>query len=97
MERKQFVEELSKEKSDTSEWKKIIEATCVKDGQITKGILTAEECAELIKEVSKMARCKGNKMDLLQELADVFICGMFQCFFYGFSKEVIIKAVSVKL
>ena len=97
MEKNLFIEKMSNENGNVNEWPKLIEETCLKDGQITKGLITAEECSELIKEVTKMARCKGDRNNLLQELADVIVCGMFQCYFNGFTKEELIKAVSVKL
>lgn len=36
-------------------------------------MICVEELAELQKEVSKMFRCKGNKQNLLEEMADVSI------------------------
>jgi len=36
-------------------------------------MVTSEECAELIKECSKMFRCKGDVSHLAEEIADVLI------------------------
>lgn len=40
----------------------------------TKYIVTMEELAELQKEISKFARGEGTFLDLIQEMADVYIC-----------------------
>ena len=37
-------------------------------------VIAMEEMSELQKEISKCLRGKGNRSDLLQEMADVYIC-----------------------
>lgn len=51
----------------------------IKDLIATRGIhyqcdVAKEECSELIKEVCKMTRGKGNIQNLAEEMADVAIC-----------------------
>lgn len=56
-----------------------------------------EECAELIKELSKETRDKGNRYDTLQELADVIICVEYIKKYFGFTDELVGRAITVKL
>lgn len=45
---------------------------CVdKWGRLAQLIMVMEECAELIKEVSKEIRGKGNRKNIIEEIADV--------------------------
>ena len=45
-----------------------------KNGKEVISIVAIEECYELQKEITKMLRERGNKMNLLEEMADVYIC-----------------------
>lgn len=44
------------------------------NGMDTERVIIMEELSELIQEVSKHYRNKGNIMHLLEEMADVYIC-----------------------
>ena len=45
-----------------------------KSGREVISVVAIEECSELQKEITKMMRERGNKMNLLEEMADVYIC-----------------------
>lgn len=45
-----------------------------KNGAEVVSVVAIEECSELQKEITKMLRENGNKMNLLEEMADVYIC-----------------------
>lgn len=62
-----------------------------------KYIVTMEELAELQKEISKKARRGGNNSDLLQELADVYICLEYVRALTGITEEEVYRAIDVKL
>lgn len=59
-------------------------------------IITNEELAELIQEVSKYLRDKGDYYNLLQELADVSICMNYIKMICNVSDEDLNKAIIVK-
>jgi NTP pyrophosphatase (non-canonical NTP hydrolase) len=44
------------------------------NGNTVESIVCMEECAELQKVISKFLRNKGNKDNLIEEIADVKIC-----------------------
>ena len=45
-----------------------------KNGKEVISVVAIEECSELQKEITKMLRERGNKMNLLEEMSDVYIC-----------------------
>lgn len=45
-----------------------------KNGKEVISVVAIEECSELQKEITKMMRERGNKMNLLEEMSDVYIC-----------------------
>ena len=45
-----------------------------KNGTEVISVVAIEECSELQKEITKMMRERVNKMNLLEEIADVYIC-----------------------
>lgn len=45
-----------------------------KNGKEVTSVVAIEECSELQKEITKMMRERGNKMNLLEEMSDVYIC-----------------------
>ena len=45
-----------------------------KNGKEVTSVMAIEECSELKKEITQMMRERGNKMNLLEEMADVYIC-----------------------
>ena len=56
-----------------------------------------EELSELQKEISKELRGKGDKVNVLEELADVQIVIYYVKKILGISNEDIEKAISVKI
>lgn len=60
-------------------------------------IIVMEELAELSQQVSKTLRGKEDRMHLLEELADVYICNEFVKSICGFSDDEIARAINVKL
>lgn len=52
----------------------VIEKAIEKWGKEAQTIVAMEECAELIKECSKMLRGQGNIDHLIEEIADLMIC-----------------------
>lgn len=52
---------------------KVLSKTIVKNGIKTQSVIAMEECAELIKEISKHIRGIGDKEHLVEEMADVYI------------------------
>ena len=52
----------------------VIEKAIEKWGKEAQTIVAMEECAELIKECSKMLRGQGNIDHLIEEIADVLTC-----------------------
>ena len=52
----------------------VLEKAIKKWGKEAQTIVAMEECAELIKECSKMLRGQGNIDHLIEEIADVLIC-----------------------
>lgn len=51
-----------------------VQKTIHRYGAEAQQIVAMEECSELIKEISKMLREKGDKRHLTEEIADVLIC-----------------------
>ena len=60
-------------------------------------IIVMEELSELQKEVSKELRGKGQYHDILQELADVYICIEYIQEICDISDDELAKAINVKL
>lgn len=54
--------------------RELTDSIAKKNGKEVISVLVIEECSELQKEITKMMRERGNKMNLLEEMADVYIC-----------------------
>ena len=54
--------------------RELTDSIAKKNGKEVISVLAIEECSELQKEITKMMRERGNKMNLLEEMADVYIC-----------------------
>lgn len=67
------------------------------NGVETERVIIMEELSELIQEVSKHYRDKGNIMHLLEEMADVYICLEELKLMTGIDNHDIEAAMSVKL
>lgn len=59
--------------------------------------ITMEEAAELSIECSKMNRGLGDRLGLLEEMADIYICLSYLCTIHDVDYEEICYAVRVKL
>ena len=53
---------------------KVLKAIIKQNGIKHQSMICIEECAELIKEITKFMRGNKNRMKLLEEIADVEIC-----------------------
>ena len=60
-------------------------------------VITMEELSELQKEVSKGIRGKGNKLDIIEEMADVMISIEYIKSIYNINDKEIQKAMNIKL
>lgn len=60
-------------------------------------IIVMEELAELSQELSKAIRGKGNRMDLVEELADVALGIKYVQEIFDISDETLARAMNVKL
>lgn len=63
----------------------------------TKCTVAMEELAELQQEVSKKIRGSGDKIGLLEEMADVYICLKYIEKVFEIHPDQILKAIDVKL
>lgn len=63
----------------------------------TKSLVIMEELAELSQQVSKQARHEGSEIDLLEEMADVYICLEFLKEKFNITELKMNKAVDIKL
>lgn len=62
-----------------------------------KCVIVTEELAELQQQISKQLRETGSKNELLEEIADVYICLEFLKSIFMINEETFQKAVDVKL
>lgn len=60
-------------------------------------VVAMEELSELSQEISKVIRCRGNRMAVLEELADVSIMLQYIKNALEFSDDDLNKAINVKL
>ena len=74
----------------------IIKNSLSKYGSIQVDI-AIEEMAELIKEIIKSKRNKGNKANMTAELADVFITLEYVIEYYNINKNEIQSIIDIKL
>ena len=68
-----------------------------KNGKEVISVVAIEECSELQKEITKMMRERGNKMNLLEEMADVYICLSFLEQIFNVKPDEMQKSIDVKL
>lgn len=67
------------------------------DDPEVKEDIAKEEAAELIIEISKFTRNKGNRIGLLEEMADVYICLWNLRRIHNISNDELERAILVKL
>lgn len=60
-------------------------------------VIAMEECAELQQEISKYLRGKGDKLGLIEEIADVMLAMEWVKDICGIDDEELKKAMNVKL
>ena len=53
-----------------NEIRELTDPIAKKNGKEVISVVAIEECSELQKEITKMMRERGNKMNLLEEMAD---------------------------
>ncbi len=63
---------------------------------ITQGTYVTEECSELIKELMKMQRGKGNYDDIIAEACDVLSSVFVLLFQYGVSEDFVREQILFK-
>ena len=66
-------------------------------GILPQSVVCMEECSELIKEISKFIRGKGNTPHLVDEMADVYICLDMLKKMYAVDEQVLEATISAKL
>lgn len=61
----------------------------VQNGLMLTSVVSIEECSELQKELTKFLRTdsEGDKTNLIEEMADVYICILMLQFTYGISND----------
>ena len=98
MNRGRFIQGL---KSDVQlsekERRRIIRNSIKKDPWKLKCTVAMEEFAELQQQVSKQIRGYGDKLGLLEEIADAYICLSFLESIFDVKPEDLQKAIDVKL
>ena len=110
MNTKKFEKEMKKEKKGNKTYdysavrsavKKSVERTSIKNPSLPNGFKSlvgvSEECGELIQEISKFIKKKDNRLDLLQELADVQLGLYYVQEVCGISDEELELAIRIKL
>lgn len=79
------------------ERKRIIRRSLEKYSWKTKCTVAMEEFAELQQQVSKQIRGYGDRIGLLEEMADAYICLNFLESIFDIKSEDLQKAIDVKL
>lgn len=98
MQRDEFIKGLNSNLQLTNRERDIIiERFASRESHDTLGIICMEECAELQQQISKLLRGNGNVNDLLEEMADVYIClNLLERMLY-IPSSMTQKAIDVKL
>lgn len=98
MNRNRFIQGLkSNIQLSKKERKRIIRRSLQKYPWKTKCTVAMEEFAELQQQISKQVRGYGDRIGLLEEMADAYICLNFLESIFNISPEEIQKAIDVKL
>lgn len=104
MNREEFLDELNKRGSNFFLNKKkyftVTNDSFNADGGEKKLRIAQEECAELIQAISKYLRdpdCSENRLAVLEELADVYICVDYVAIAMKFSLKDVNRAIDVKV
>lgn len=98
MNRSRFIQGLKSDiQLSEKERKRIIRNSIKKYPWKLKCIVAMEEFAELQQQVSKQIRGYGDKLGLLEEIADAYICLSFLESIFDVKPEDLQKAIDVKL
>lgn len=98
MNKYRFVEAMKKKPELSAATRKnIIRRSLERCSWKTKCTITMEELSELSQSVSKHIRGCGDRMNLLEEMADVYICMKYLEEIFKLSPEEIQTAIDVKL
>lgn len=79
------------------ERRRIIRRSLQKHSWKTKCTVAMEEFAELQQQISKQVRGYGDRIGLLEEMADAYICLEFLKSIFDITPEELQKAIDVKL
>lgn len=98
MNRSRFIQELKSDiQLSEKERRRIIRNSIKKYPWKLKCTVAMEEFAELQQQVSKQIRGYGDKLGLLEEIADAYICLSFLESIFDVKPEDLQKAIDVKL
>lgn len=98
MDRSKFIAGLKSDISFTDkERRRIIKGSVDREPWRTKCTIAMEEFAELTQAISKQIRGYNNRIGLLEEMADAYICLEFLKSIFNITPEELQKAVDVKL
>lgn len=98
MNRYRFMQGLkSKEELSEKERRRILRQSVAKDPWKLKCTIVMEELAELQQQISKQVRGYGDRIGLLEEMADAYICLNFLESIFDIKPEELQKAIDVKL
>ena len=98
MNRDDFIKEFKSDISFTEdERQRIIRNMVFIGGADTECVVSMEEMAELQQQISKFIRGTGDRVSLLEEMADVYICLDMLMYIYGIDADEMQKAIDVKL
>lgn len=98
MNRSRFIQGLkSNIQLSDKERRRIIRKSLQKYSWKLKCTVAMEEFAELQQQISKQIRGYGDKIGLLEEMADAYICLRFLEYIFDVKEEDLQKAIDVKL
>jgi len=76
--------------------KGVIEDSIIFYGTAMQTTVCMEELAELAQQLSKQLRNKGDKLDLIGEVADVWICLNMICDMYNITEKELQRVIDYK-
>lgn len=98
MNRSKFIQGLKSDiQLSEKERRRIIRRSIENNPWKLKCTIAMEEFAELQQQISKQIRGYGNRIGLLEEMADAYICLSFLESIFNISKDDLQKAIDVKL
>jgi len=97
MNRSRFIQGLKGDIQLSEKERRIIRKSLQKYSWKTKCTVAMEEFAELQQQISKQVRGYGDRIGLLEEMADAYICLNFLESIFDIKSEDLQKAIDVKL